>query len=138
MNTNTTLHVTDAEAEVFSALPEALREGWTVDIVGPLHEESVEELSFRLRMAHVGDPTLRAVIDVLKMSNDPIAAVKRIDFSSLSREALGELCFILGVRTLSAMIAHVIATADSDADIEGLVGLTYLRLALSDSNSPSA
>lgn len=138
MNTHTTLMLTSDEADAFARLSDDLREGWTVEPVGTLHEETTEELSFRLRMAHVNDPTLRAMIDGLKASADPAAAAVTLDFASLSREALGELCFVLGVRALSAMIAHVIATADSDADLDGLVGLTYLRSALSEANTPSA
>ena len=138
MPTHTTLTLTADESAAFAALPEALREGWTVEPAGTLREESQEELSFRLRMAHVSDPSLQAMIDGLKTSADPAASAAALDFASLSRDALGELCFVLGVRALSAMIAHVLATADSDADLHGLVGLTYLRSALSEANIPSA
>lgn len=138
MSTHTLLYLTADESAVFAELPEPLREGWTVEPAGTLREEPPEELSFRLRMAHVSDPSLQAMIDGLKTSQDPAASAATLDFASLSRDALGELCFLLGVRALSAMIAHVLAIAETDADLHGLAGLTYLRSALSEANIPSA
>jgi len=133
-----TLYFTRQEQELFSALPESLKEGWTVKSVETLHEESSDELFFRLRMAKVQNYALKAVIDSLKKKSDLAEAVKHIDFTTFSSEAQGELFFLLGVRVLTAMILSVLAHAMSDEDLEGLAGLTYIRDSLSAVNAPSA
>lgn len=133
-----TLYFTRQEQELFSALPESLKEGWKIESVDTLHEESPDELSFRLRMAKVQNYALQAVIGSLKRKSDLAEAVKHIDFTKFSSEAQGELFFLLGVRVLTAMILSVLAHTTSDEDLEGLAGLTYIRDSLSAVNAPTA
>lgn len=129
------LYLTADEAAVFNAFNERLKEGWTIESISALSEESPSELLFRLRMAKVHDNALNSIIESLLKERDIAAATRKIDFSKLSHAAMGELFFLLGVRVLSAMIRHALTDATTDEDIEGIAGLSHIRSMLSESNA---
>lgn len=132
-----TLHLTTTEQEWFAKLPESLRDGWSVEAVSSLYEESSEELSFRLRMAKTDRYPLKRIIDSLHGAKNITEAAQQIDLSTLNPEELGELCFLLGVNVLNAMVIRILANATSEEDLEGLAGITHIRNALSDVNAPT-
>ncbi len=131
------LLLTASEQKIFNSLPDSLKEGWEASDVGTLYEETPDELSFRLRMAHIPDNEMMALLSSAHKSSNPAETFQSLDFSKLSGISLGELCFLLGVKALTAMIRTALSSAKTDENLEGIAGLAQIRSDLSSVNTPS-
>ena len=124
MATHTTLYLTPAESARFAAFSDALREGWTVEPETGTAYESLDVLKVRAGMARFD--SYPALHDLVKNAAD----TGTLDPSFLARmpeSVLPELCFTIGARGITALIAALFAMAADDADIEGIAGLSHIR-----------
>lgn len=135
------LRFTEGELAAFHSLPDTLCAGWTVEPAGTLHAEEERDLQLRFRLANFHDPAWRSFAESVHHAASPeelAALADRFDIASASPEQLAELCFVLGVDALTAMIGTLLRSATTDDDLEGLAGLCTIRQMLSDSNAASA
>lgn len=118
------LYLTAAESEKVRRLPESLLEGWAIEEETGTAYESDDVLRIRAGMARFD--TFPALRDMAKSA----AAGEKIDFSTLRgmpEAALPELCFTIGARGITVLIAGLIANAKSDEDVAGIAGLSSIR-----------
>jgi len=119
-----TLHLTDGEQKVFAALPEKLKEGWEVQEERSSAYESAEELSMRQQMvSFVEFPQVAALAKQVEAGS----ALSTLSLHDVPQEVLPELCFTIGAKGLSVLMASLLKEIRSDEDVEGLMGLSLLR-----------
>ncbi len=121
---NTTLYLLSGERVTWEALSDERKEGWTVKDETGTAFESADVLKIRAGMARFESfPELREVTKKVMAGEKP-------DLSILERmpEAiLPELCFTIGARGVTALIAAQFKTLEKDDDIAALAGLTSIR-----------
>lgn len=130
--------MTKEEKKMFDALPKKLREGWEV-ADATIAEESDEVLAVRRRMADFDLLPLEEFarkMNVAKTAEEFTNAASLFDFRTLETAQLAELCFVLGVRTLTGLIGFLLIAAQSDEDIAGVAALCRIRTMLSRINVP--
>jgi hypothetical protein len=132
-----TLYLTPSEKMMYEALPESLREGWSVtDEIE--HYERAEELDLRYRMADFMDPACKELLEAAKgVTNreDFEKVASQFDISSLSQEQTAELFFILGSKIITYMMSYLFQSVENDEDIEGISGLSAIRHLLFETNA---
>lgn len=120
----TTLYLLPEEREKFEALPQDLREGWTVEAeVGRAFEDAAV-LNVRANMARFESfPELRSfVLEAARTGKADVAAIK-----SLPESILPELYFTIGARGVTMLMNAVFANVHDDSDIEALAGFSRIR-----------
>lgn len=132
MATNTTLYLTKAESAMFSALPDALREGWTVEEEKGTAYEDADVLKVRASMARFDAfPQLREFVrTVLKGESVDPRSIKDIP-----QDALPELFFTIGAVGVTHMLCELLPACTNDEDIEGVVGLSHIRRDILNTNA---
>lgn len=124
MNTNTTLYLTADESVVFSALSDALREGWTVEPETGTAYEDEDVLKVRAGMARFESyPELKGLAAQVA-SGTPLTAAQ---IAKIPESVLPELYFTMGARGVGRLIAMLVRNVHTDEDIQGLAGLTHIR-----------
>lgn len=119
-----TLYLTAAESEKVRRLPETLLEGWTIEEETGTAYESADVLRVRAGMARFD--TYPALRDMAKA----VAEGETIDLSALRtmpEAVLPELCFTIGARGITVLLAGLIAEATTDEDVAGIAGLSSIR-----------
>ncbi|MFA5800023.1 MAG: hypothetical protein WC840_03635 [Candidatus Peribacteraceae bacterium] len=118
------LYLTAEEKKLFDALPETLREGWKVVEEERGTYESDDELLLRRKMASFKDfPQVTMLVDRLQKGDKP----ETLSLEGIPESILSELCFTIGARGLSVLTGRLLLDAKTDADMEGLVGLSQFR-----------
>lgn len=124
MATNTTLYLTQAESAVFSALPDALREGWTVEEEKGTAYEDAEVLGVRAGMARFDTyPALKGLAQQVA-AGTPLTPAQ---IDAIPESVLPELYFTMGARGVGRLIAMLMRNAKTDQDVSGIAGLTHIR-----------
>ena len=135
---NLTLYLQANEKELFNALSEKLREGWTTEEETLTSDERPEELTMRYQMARFEDNGLAEFAKGAATAKTPEEfqkAAAEFDFTTLSQEQIAELFFTLGTKIMSKMIEHLLSKVENDEDLEGLAGLTQIRHMLLETNA---
>ena len=128
-----TLHLTQAEREIFEGLSEQLRDGWEIALEnrsGPDHRENRE---IRMQLLRLHDPKLLRFQKRASSVSDPeelAGLVAETDLSEVSDADLAELFFTLGPATLTRVIGVMLQMAKTDQDLQGIAALTAIRDAL--------
>lgn len=134
-----TLHLTDNERAAFRSLPSALTEGWVAEVESvPVSDEPPRKL-VRLKLLSLQDPTLRSLQEKLSAMQDPDEAAMELaslDLGAVSHEDLAEIVFAIGPAPLSTLILHLLKTAGTDADLEDVACLAFLRHELLSASRP--
>ena len=118
------LYLTAAESEKVRRLPESLLEGWTIEEEAGTAYESADVLRVRAGMARFD--TYPALRDMAKT----VADGGTIDLGKLHdmpEAVLPELCFTIGARGITVLIAALIAEASTDEDVAAIAGLSSIR-----------
>ncbi|MFA6522917.1 MAG: hypothetical protein WCS85_00930 [Candidatus Peribacteraceae bacterium] len=124
------LYLTAAEQKTFSALPDALRDGWVVEeetevfVDSPASRRSREEL-IRVRNPHLADVQRR--LAAAESEQEAGEVVQSFDIASLTEEDLLQLFFALGPESVSVLLGAVLAAAREDRDLEVVAALGNLR-----------
>lgn len=124
MTHTNTLYLTAEEQSAFLALPEALREGWTVESETGTAYEDADVLKVRAGMARFETaPEMRAYVqESLKTGKIEPTTIKEIPES-----ALPELFFTIGARGVSVLMKVMLQSTKGDEDVAGLAGLSHIR-----------
>lgn len=132
MKTNTTLYLTADESAVFSALPESLREGWTVEPETGTAYEDDDVLKVRAGMARFDSyPELKGLAAQVA-SGTPLSPSQ---ITKIPESVLPELYFTMGARGVGRLIAMLLRNVKTDEDVEGLAGLTHIRRDILNTNA---
>ncbi len=130
-----TLFLTTEEQKVFQALPDKLREGWTVEVERSTVYETNEELAMRQKMSSFEEfPQVASLAKQVAEGN----ALEKLSLNDVPQEVLPELCFCIGATGLSVLMSKLLGEIQSDEDLEGLMGLSLLRHEMLLSNSATA
>lgn len=124
MKTNTTLFLTEPEAAAFAALPEALREGWTVEPETGTAYEDADVLKVRAGMARF--ETFPALHEYVKQALSS-GIVDPSTIKEIPESVLPELFFTIGARGVSALMAALFSECAQDDDVAGIAGLSHIR-----------
>lgn len=127
---HTTLHFTQAEQQLFSALPAELREGWTVEDEVLTYEDDAEHRQVRLDLMELDEGKFERIIldcgpEVTEEKLEELIA--QIDLSHMSPKDLWEMSFALGSEAMSYLIAKLILEVKTDTQIEAICALADLR-----------
>ena len=136
----TTLYLTSSEELVFATLPEALREGWTIEQEALSYTDTPLKRTMRLSLLRLHDPILVQLHKEIGQAKEPREMVpffERIDFSHIDGDDLAELFFAVGPEVLSEVIAHLLSAARTDTEVEAVTALTVIRHALLQSFHPA-
>lgn len=122
--TATALRLTNRETDAWNALPPALREGWTVEAEDGTAYESADVLKIRAGMARFDSyPALRDMVQALADGG----AVDTSALGDMPESVLPELCFTVGARGVTALIAALLSAMSTDEDVAALAGLSSIR-----------
>lgn len=136
----TPLWFTADEATVFTALPEAVRNGWEVREETLSFADSEEKRAARLSLLRLHDPKLlKFQADAEKIdSPDAMAALfAATDLQGVSEDDLAELFFALGPDLLTRVIRDLLAAVKTDADLDAVASLLLIRHSLLEALSRS-
>ena len=136
-----TLTLTKEEEKAFAELPEAVREGWDVQAETIRYEDTPAKQLMRLSLLRLHDPALLALREKAGRAgsgDELVALIQGMDVSAVDDSDLAELFFALGPTVLSELIAVQIASAKTDADVEGVQALTVIRHSILSSFHPVA
>src|SRR3989344_8023312 len=125
-----TLTLTKEEEKAFAELSEAVREGWDVQAETIRYEDAPAKQLMRLSLLRLHDPALLALGEKAGRAgcgDELVALIQGMDVSAVDDSDLAELFFALGPTVLSELIAVQIASAKTDADVEGVQALTVIR-----------
>lgn len=125
-----TLHLTAQEQTLFHAFPDALRDGWEMEAETLSYEDSLQRRMIRLSLLRLHDPKLLALRDQAQKADsvETIAALLvDFDLKEVDEDDLAELFFALGPVAITQLMAALFATAQTDADIEGITALSVIR-----------
>lgn len=132
MKTNTTLFLTEPEAIAFSALPESLREGWTVEPETGTAYEDADVLRVRAGMARFDSyPELKDIAKNVLAGQQPNSFV----LGSIPESVLPELYFTIGATGVAILIRILLPNVKDDEDVSGLAGLTHIRHDILETNA---
>lgn len=119
-----TLYLTGEERKLFEALSDPLKEGWTVEEERSTAYETAEELAMRQKMASFAEfPQVAALAKQVEAGS----ALSALSLHDVPQEVLPELCFTIGAKGLSVLMASLLKEIQGDEDVEGLMGLSLLR-----------
>ncbi len=124
MKTNTTLYLTADESAVFFALPESLREGWTVEVETGVAYEDVDVLKVRAGMARFETaPELREYIQKALRGEkvDPRA------ITDMPEHVLPEFFFTIGAVGVTLLLHTLLKQTATDEDVAGVAGFSHIR-----------
>jgi len=134
----TTLYLTSTEKELFAALPDTLKEGWSVEVLDGICDDRPEDLVMRYKTLPLKGGEFKRLAEEAKEAKTPeefenIAA--SLNTEQLSYKEMVDLFFLLGTRIQSAMIRQLLTTAKKDEEIEAVMTLSVTRKAQSSANS---
>lgn len=132
MKTNTTLFLTAPEAAAFAALPESLREGWTVEPETGTAYEDADVLKVRASMARFDTyPQLKDIARDVLAGKKPEASA----YANIPESVLPELYFTIGATGVAILIRILFPAIKADDDVAGLAGLTHIRHDILETNA---
>lgn len=132
MKTNTTLFLTEPEAAAFVALPESLREGWTVEPETGTAYEDADVLKVRAGMARFDSyPALREYVKESLRTG----VVQPPAITELPESVLPELFFTIGAHGVRMLIAAMLSRCETDDDVAGIAGLSHIRRDILETNA---
>ncbi|MBU2259435.1 hypothetical protein KKC44_02400 [Patescibacteria group bacterium] len=128
----TTLHLTADEKKTFEKLPAQLQEGWTVEEETIDAYETPEVLTMRMKMADFKKyPEVETLVERMKDAKD----IREVDLSGIQEGVLKEFAFTIGAKGLAAIIRFLLKETKTDADVQGLAGLSLMRHEILDTNA---
>lgn len=133
---HTVLCLTEDEIPLFDALPSTLKEGWSVEVVDPCHEE-LRDWEVRVKNFLPEGPLFDEIRDLATTVDSEKEFEKRmklLNFKNLDYDHLLKMYFVLGTRLLTAMIRHTLENAKDDEDVEGAMTLSIVRANLFTAN----
>lgn len=136
-----TLHLTTDERAMYEALPEALREGWTVEDETLTYDDSPQKCAIRLSLVRLHDPTLLKLRAQAQENASPeavAALLQQTNLSDVLEDDLAELFFALGPAILTRLIAAMLPAVSTDADMEGATAITVIRHSVLQSFHPAS
>ncbi len=121
---NTIIHLTSPEAAVFSALPDTLREGWTIEEEILSTYETLAELQIRYSLADFTfHPEMQKLAERIVNGESP----DTMSLEGLSPDVQSEIFFVLGARGTDVMIHSLLPEISTDEDVELLAVLSTIR-----------
>lgn len=127
-----TLHLLPSEQSAFGKLPDALKEGWTVEAEKLKSFETAEQLQIRANMADFSKwPAMQALLDGLKKGQAP----NMDSLESIPEEAVPELLFTIGASGISGLIGLLLQEIKNDEDLESVAGFSILRHDILEANA---
>ncbi len=121
---NNTIFLTADEQSLFQAVPESLREGWTVQSETLDCYESLRQIRMRISLADFKfHPGVKTILDQISAGESP----DKISFEHIGPDVQKELYFTIGARGVAAFIATLLSEISKDEDIEALATLTVIR-----------
>lgn len=128
-----TLHLTQAERNIFHGLSERLRDGWEVTLEARSAPDHRENREIRVQLLRLHDPKLLRFQKKAAAISDPEELAELVadtDLAEVSDADLAELFFALGPATLTKVIGVMLQMAKTDQDLQGIAALTAIRDAL--------
>jgi hypothetical protein len=128
------LYLTADEKALFEKLPTDVKEGWPVEEEKGTAYETDDELRMRLLMLKEEQPKHQALLE--KLADGSVKTMEQAGqfLESLPPNFLFTIFFTLGARGMSKMLAAFLENVKSDADLDGISQITYIRHALLESN----
>ncbi|TSC80693.1 MAG: hypothetical protein G01um101425_347 [Candidatus Peregrinibacteria bacterium Gr01-1014_25] len=127
-----TLLLTTPEQKLFSALPENLREGWTVREESTDAFETDEQLHIRAGMAELHRwPALKPLMEQIVQGKELTAD----QVKDVPEEALPELLFTIGARGIAMLMVALLSQAKTDEDIQAIAAFGHLRHDILETNA---
>ncbi len=131
-----TISLTPAERDIFRLLPDAVTQGWTVDVEMRSYHDTPMDVRARQVVAKLDTPALK---DVHEKMNDVTTleqmqnALKNIHFETLPADDQYEILFVLGPSVLGSVIEEGLRLAENEQDMQDLADTAAMRGALLDS-----
>ena len=128
-----TLTLTPEEKTLFEALPDNMREGWSVETENLTYEDDPQKRMVRLSFVRLHDPALlelREKAQTMERPEDIVTLVQDADLSDVADDDIAELFFAIGPSALSLYVRELLHTAGNDKDLEHISSLTLVRHAL--------
>lgn len=134
-DSDNTLYLHPDERRLWEALPQGLRDGWTVKIETLSSYESERELEVRRHLIGRKNPQLQKVLRKIGTATD----IKTMDdllrvTGPLPISLLQSILFAVGAATLRNTILDALSHASTAADIDGIALLSQSRHALLQTN----
>lgn len=121
---HTLIHLTAAEQTQFLTLPEALRQGWTVEEEILSSYEPLSDIQIRYSLVDFTfHPEMKTLAERIANGETP----DKISLDALSPDVQSEIFFVLGARGTNVLIQSLFSEITTDADIELLAMLTVIR-----------
>lgn len=119
------LYLTQAEQELFSALPESLRDGWKVEREKIDYVDSQEKQRVRCKFMKLSSG-LHTVPPIASQSafEDWVSS---LDLARLTDDDLREIFYALGPISIGRILERTIPLIQTDSDIEGVAAIALLR-----------
>mgnify|MGYP006865025775 CR=1 FL=1 len=134
----TTLYLTSSENELFAALPDAIKEGWSVKVLDRICDERSEDLVMRYKTFNSDTGEIKRLVEDAQNAKSPEELEKvasTLNVEQLSYNDIVDLYFLLGTRVQSAMIRHLLTNAKEDDEVEAVMTISVIRKAQSASNT---
>jgi len=126
----TTIYLSAEEMKIFENLPEALHRGWVIEEEKNTADDSYEKRLVRMQLMHLRDPKLQMLLEETSKCTsveEVVHVIQNQDLTHIDTADLSELFFVLGPTVLTALIAFLMKSAQTDEDIEGIVALSLIR-----------
>jgi len=124
------LHLTAAEASLFTALPAELQGGWGVEEERVMFEDSPEQLRMRVRLLRLKHPAIDAFRERVKGvqgEEDFRKLVEETDFSSLRENEISQFFFALGPEVISRIIEAELTQVTTNEGLNDVAALAAIR-----------
>ncbi len=135
------LFLSGIEQAIFDALPDVLKEGWTIEEETITYRDTKDHLQVRLALLRLHDPALKALHAKMQGASSPASiaeAIAAMNLKDVDEDDLAMLFFAVGPNMLSGVITALLLHANIDKDIETLAALTLIRHAILRSLQPQS
>ncbi len=124
------LWLTKDEQKIFSALSDALRDGWKVVEETQVYEDTALNQRIRVDLTELQSPVLKDLQERLKNAKSKEDFVKitiDTDISMVTEHDVSQLFFMLGPDAVTGLIKGAIENAKTDDDLSLASTLSELR-----------
>ena len=125
----TVLVLTADEKKAFTALPDALKEGWQVQDETTKFSDTAEEQMMRIKLMELkGFQFADLPLKSKNITPEQLEEwAKSLSLSKLSDDDMTEIFFALGPVSLSRIIVQLLELAQNDQDVEFVSALATIR-----------
>jgi len=126
------LMLTADELKIFTALPEALRNGWKSASETLTTFETPAMLEMRAEISTFKNDKLKEMAALLQKGSVDLKALQAMD---LTDDEIGEFFFTIGAQGTGLLVGVLLAEAKTDDDLQAVAHLTEMRHKLLELNS---